>query len=142
MEIGLQHFESDVAEARQKQGLRFLETVRKGGVDRLFDQAVGRLHPVADRKQRGIADGVMEVAQRDLLEIAGERPAAAMSLLGSNKAALAQAGHNPSDNDGVCLHRAGEGFGCRRALMFGHMQQNVEDARKAAVSFHVTIIVT
>ena len=66
MEVGDEAGERHVAEAGQQQRLGIAKGGVEGRVDGLLDEAAGRLRPVADRQQRGTAEGVVDVAQRDL----------------------------------------------------------------------------
>ena len=53
MEVGAQRGQRHVAQARKQQRLRIAEGLVEGGIDRLFDEAPGRLRPVTDGEERG-----------------------------------------------------------------------------------------
>jgi len=78
MNIGAQHCEGHFAEAREQQRLSILECLIEGGVNCLFDEAAGRLRPVAHGEKRGAAKRSIDVAQCHLRQVAGQRPPAAM----------------------------------------------------------------
>jgi hypothetical protein len=53
-------------------------------------------------------------------------------------AMVPESGHDPPDNDRVRHHRLRELLGRGRLVQVDHMQEDVEDARQSAISFHAT----
>src|SRR3954447_12386895 len=53
VEVGAQHGQRHLAEAREQQRLRVVERLVERGVHRLFDEASGRVRAVAHGEQRG-----------------------------------------------------------------------------------------
>src|SRR3546814_2994986 len=68
VEIGGERRERHFAEACEQQRLGVLKAGVERGVDRLLDEAAGRLGAVAHRHQAGAADCVVNVAHRDVGE--------------------------------------------------------------------------
>ena len=74
VKVGAERGEGDPAELGQQQRLGFAKGLVHRGVDRLFDEAAGRLAPVAHGEEFGSAERLVDVAQGHGLEIAGDLP--------------------------------------------------------------------
>ena len=59
-----------------------------------------------------------------------------VTLLGRNKAALAQARHGAAHDYGVRVEHGRDGLRGRGTLVLGHVDQDVQHARKAQVLAH------
>src|SRR6185295_104818 len=95
LKVGAQHRERHVAEARQQQRLRILERLVERGVHGLLDKTAGRFRSVSEGEQRRLAERLIDVAQRNRREVAGEGPSTAMSFLRSHMAVISKPGHDP-----------------------------------------------
>src|SRR6185437_5493731 len=92
VDVGAQPGQGYVAKARKKQRLRLVEGRSEGGIHGLFDEAAGRLRPVANGEKRGRAERGVDVAQREIREVSGQRPPAAMPLFRPDIALVPEAG--------------------------------------------------
>src|SRR5688572_13373498 len=71
-EVGHGH----ASELRHEQRLGLLECRRERTVHRLLHDAPGALRPIADREDGRLAERLVDVPQRDVLELLAERPPA------------------------------------------------------------------
>ena len=139
VEIGGERGERHLAKACEQQCLGLAKAGVQRGVDRLFDEASGRLCAIAHRHQAGAPDRVIDVAHRDAAEIFRDRPAAAVPLFAVDEPSIAEAPEDAADDDGMRLHRLRELLRGHRGAMLGHMEEDVEHARESAIAFHVTL---
>jgi hypothetical protein len=65
-----------------------------------------------------------------------------MAFFGAHIALPAQARHDATDDHGVGVHGPRQHLGGDRLPVLGHVQEDVKNAGKSAVSFHVTLYVT
>ena len=142
MEIGAQPGESDFTQPRKQQLLRVTERLAETGIHGLLNEAIGRPGPIADGEERWTPQRGVNIAQRDLRQLAGQPPAAAMALLGSHVTSLAQSRHGPTDHHGIRTHGFRQGLRGDGAVDFGHVQKNVQRVGQSAIESHVTTEIT
>lgn len=128
VKVGAQRGQRHFAKAREKQRLRIVKRLVECGVHGLFDEASRRLRSIADREQRGAAERAVDVAQRDLGQVAGKRPPAAMPLFRSDIALIAKASQDAPDHNGIGVHRLGQNLRRRWSTLLRQVQQDVENA--------------
>lgn len=142
MEIGAEGGKRDAAEPFQQKRLCFPEAFFECRVHSLLDEATRRFRSVADREDFRRAKRCVDVAKRDLVQVARDRPTTTMPALGTYEARLAQPCHNPAHNGRIGSHGGGQHLGGDRPWFFGHVKQHVEDAGQAAITSHVAYDVT
>jgi hypothetical protein len=98
------------AKALQQQRLGLLECVVELRIDSLLHQAFRPVAGWPDGKQRRRADGLVDVEQRHPVEPAGQLPATAMALFGTDIPMLTQARHGAPDDDGIGAEHPGDGL--------------------------------
>jgi hypothetical protein len=141
MEIARERQQRDAAQPLQQQRLRVAIGLAKGGVHGLLHEATRVVLAVPDGQEFRCAHRFVNVAQGDVRQRTRKHPATAMALGRSDEACVAQAPHQPPDHHRIGLHGAGEPIRRGGLPQLGHVQQAMEDARKATVTFHATIIV-
>lgn len=114
--------EGDVGEAGEEGGFGVAEGGVEGVVDGLFDGAVGVVVGGADGEEGWFAEGEVDVEDGDLVERAGEEPAAAMTLFGLDDAVVAETGHGAADDDGVGVEHLGDVFGRGSSTVIVHVE--------------------
>lgn len=134
--------ERHLSEASQQQFLSVIKRLSQCGIHCLFYEAFRGAGTNADSQERRAPERDIDVSQRYLREITGQRPPAAVSLFRLHISPLPQASHDPPDDNRIGRHHPGEIFRCDGSLLFCHMEQDVEDAGKFAVAFHATYHVT
>ena len=123
--VGQRH----VLETFDQQSFRLVEGAGQRVVDGTFDQALRLLDAVPHREHRGRTDRLVDIAQRHLAQIAGDAPAAAVALVGTDVAALAQSGQHTPHQYRIGAQEAGQLLGSERPVAVRHMQQHVQDGR-------------
>ena len=88
----------------EQQRLGIGESAVERGIHSLLDEALWLLMPVPDGKNRRLAQRIMEVAQRDSVEIGSDRPASRMAPDRGDYPGIAQKPHCPANGDGVRIH--------------------------------------
>lgn len=126
MKIGAELRQGDFAEPAQQQSLGIVECLPQSHIDGLFDQTAGGIGAIAHGQYLRPPQRVVDVAQRDGLEIAGDRPTAAVPFFGMNEPPITQSRHDATDHDRVRAHRTSECFGCLRTGLFRHVQEHVK----------------
>ncbi len=121
-----------------KQRLGIVEGRVEGIVYRLLDETVRRVGPVADREQQGGAERRINVAQRDLRQIASQGPSPAVAFFGSDKTLILKTGHDPSEHDRIGVHRLRQNLGRHGTAMLRHVKQNMKHTRQSAIPSHAT----
>ena len=123
-----QSCERHLSEAIEKELLRGVKGWTKRCVDRLLNDAAGRLRPVSDSEQRWRSERGVDVTQRYLGEIAGQNPASAMSFFRLDLSLLTETGHDSPKDHRVGVHGLRHVLGCKGPLGLRHVQEDVKDA--------------
>lgn len=139
MEIGAEAAEGDATEPFEQQSLGVLEGRAEGRVDGLLDDAGRRIAAVPHGEDPGRAEGDVDVTQRHVVEVAGQRPSPSVTLLGCHEAEVAQATHQTAHHDGVRTHDCSQPFGRHRSLELSHVEKDVKHARQTTVASHATV---
>lgn len=138
MKISPERCERHLAKTFKQQRLRVAECLIEGGIDGLFDEAAGRLRPMAHGQKRGASERAVDIEQRHLGQITAQRPSTTMPLFRSDIPPVPKTGQNPPDHHGIGAELPGERLGGHRAFKPCHVQQNMEYPRQPAVAFHAT----
>jgi hypothetical protein len=133
--------DGDGSELCTEQRFGLLERAGERAVHGLLDETARALVTVADGEDRRLAERLVDVPQRDVLELLAERPASAVPLLRAHDPRRAEPSHGPPDHDGVRVALRGHLLG-RQELRLRHMQQRVHRDRQPAVPSHVTLNAT
>lgn len=129
VKVGGQLRERDLAEAGEEERFGFVKHFAERSIDRLFDEAAGRISAVANGKKGRTPKRIIDVAQGDAAHVAGDGPATTMTLFRPDIAVVTEAAHDAANDDRVGRHRLGEHVRCDRALVLGHVEKDVQDAR-------------
>src|SRR3569623_1686365 len=130
-EVGYELRQGDLGEAR----FCLSEGGSERRIHRLLNETGRMIDADADREQRRRAEGVVDLAQGDLVEVGGQLPTAAPALFRADEAGAAY-----DHRVGVHVRRQfGRGH---RTAGIGHVQQRVQYRGKTGVVFHVTSDVT
>ena len=134
--------EGFLAQPPDEQRLRLSAELPHERGNRLLNQASGTFDRTRTREHR-FAQCPINVAQPDSLRRPRQDPSTSVPRSGADQGCFPKAGHRPSHH-----HRIGHEARCQLfgsgglAFPFRDLEQGMERDRKAAVSFHVTIIVT
>jgi hypothetical protein len=130
------------AKTLEEQRFCFGKTLFQRSVHRFFDKTVGIVvaHPYGQQRWR--ADGAVNIQKRQLFELYGQLPAAAVAFFACDISGLAEARHDAPDDGGIGGHGAGEDLGCHRARGLRHVQEHVQNAGKSTVAIHATSCVS